>query len=144
MTLVRFEPLREFENFSSQIQKYFDELPFMFSGRIDSFTPKFDIYEDKEFLYVDAEIPGMNKEEIKLTIEDNILTVEGEKKTSEELKEKNFYRNERMFGSFKRSFTLPVEVDSQNVEAKYENGLLRIKFPKVNAQPKNERTIEVQ
>lgn len=144
MTLVRFEPLKEFENFSSQIQKYFDELPFIFTGRMDSFTPKFDIYEDRENLFVDAEIPGMKKEEIKLTIEDNILTLEGEKKISEDVKEKQFFRNERLFGSFKRSFTLPVEVDAKNVEAKYENGVLKIKFRKVDAQPKNERTIEVQ
>lgn len=144
MTLVRFEPLREFENFSSQIQKYFDELPFMFSGKMDSFTPKFDIYEDNEHLYVDAEVPGVTKENIKLTIEDNILTVEGEKKASDELKDKNFFRSERMYGSFKRAFTLPVEVDSEKVEAKFENGLLKIKFNKVDVQPKNERTIEVQ
>lgn len=144
MTLVRFEPLKEFENFSNQIQKYMDELPFMFTGRMDTFTPKFDIYEDNENLYVDAEIPGVAKEDIKLTIEDNILSVEGEKKASEDMKEKNFYRSERMYGTFKRSFTLPVEVDGQNVEAKFENGLLKIKFKKVDAQPKNERTIEVQ
>ncbi|RMD50436.1 MAG: Hsp20/alpha crystallin family protein [Ignavibacteria bacterium] len=144
MTLVRFEPLRELEDFSSQIQKYFDELPFMFSGRVESFTPKFDIYEDNENLYVDVEIPGMKKEELKLTLEDNILTLEGEKKVSEDLKNKKFYRNERMFGSFKRSFTLPVEVDNEKIEAKYDNGVLNIKFHKLDAQPKNERTIEVQ
>ncbi len=144
MTLVRFEPLREFENFSNQIQKYFDELPFIATGRSDSFMPKFDIYEDAEHLFVDTEAPGVSKEDIRLTIEDNILTLEGEKKQSEELKEKNFFRSERMYGSFKRSFTLPVEVDSQKVEAKYDNGLLRIKFRKVDAQPKNEKTIEVQ
>ena len=144
MTLVRFEPMRELESLTDQIQKYFDEMPFIFSGRHDGFSPRIDISEDEKHIYVEAEIPGVKKEDLKLTLEDNILTIEGEKKIEEEKKEKNFYRNERVFGSFKRSFTLPVEVNPDNINAKFENGLLKVTFDKIHEETKNERIIDVK
>jgi len=144
MTLVRFEPIREFESLTNQIQKYFDEMPFLFSGKHDGFSPKIDIYEDENHIYVEAEIPGVKKEDLKLTLEDNILTIEGEKKLEGERKDKNFYRSERLFGSFKRAFTLPVEVNPEEINAKFDNGLLKVTFNKLNEETKNERIIDVK
>ena len=76
-------------------------------------------------------------------MQDNIITIEGEKKKVENEKDKNFYREERCFGSFKRSFTLPVEVDSDNVDAKFNNGILEIKLNKLEPQKSKERVIEL-
>ncbi len=144
MTLVKFEPMRELESLTDQIQKYFDEMPFIFSGKHDGFSPRIDISEDDKYIFVEAEIPGVKKDDLKLTLEDNILTIEGEKKVKEEKQEKNFYRSERIFGSFKRAFTLPVEVDPEKVEAKFEDGVLRIRFKKIHEEAKNERVINVK
>ncbi len=144
MTLVRFEPMKELESITDQIQRYFDDLPLMFSGRHDGFSPRIDISEDDKHIYVEAEIPGVKKEDLKLTLEDNILTIEGEKKLEEEKKEKNFFRSERIFGSFKRAFTLPVEVNPDKINAKFDNGLLKITFDKLNEEHKNERVINVK
>ncbi|MEW5844474.1 MAG: Hsp20/alpha crystallin family protein [Bacteroidota bacterium] len=146
MTLIKFEPLREIESLHDRIQKYFDDfsgfgLNFNFN---DNFSPRIDVSEDKDHINVIAEIPGVKKENIKITLQDNILTIEGEKKKSSEQKEKNFYRNERMYGSFKRCFTLPAEVDSEKVEAKFEDGMLNIQLKKIEPKTKSEKIIELK
>jgi len=87
---------------------------------------------------------SVKKENLKITLQDNILTIEGEKKKEEEKKDKNFYRCERIFGSFKRSFTLPAEVDSDKVEAKFEDGMLNITLKKIEPKVKNEKVIELK
>ena len=144
MTLIKFEPLRELETLHDRIQRYFDDFPNFGFNVSDSFSPKIDVSEDKNNIIVTAEIPGVKKDNIKITLQDNILTVEGEKKKEKEEKDKNFYRSERSYGSFKRSFTLPVEVDSEKVEAKFEDGMLHITLKKLEQKVKTEKVIELK
>jgi len=144
MTLIKFEPMREFETLHDKIQRYFDDFSNFGFSMNENFYPRMDISEDKNSLNVTAEIPGVKKENIRITLQDNILTIEGEKKKDIEQKEKNFFRSERMFGSFKRCFTLPEEVDSDSVEAKFEDGMLSIKMKKSTPKIKSEKLIELK
>lgn len=144
MTLLRFEPMRDFDYLNTQIQRFFDEFPGFNITSKDSFSPKIDISENDKQIIIDAEIPGVTKDNLKITLQDNILTIEGEKKKVTEEKEKTFYREERSYGKFKRSFTLPVEVNSENVDAKFENGMLQVKLDKIEAKEKKERVIELK
>jgi len=144
MTLIKFEPMREIETLHERIQKYFDDFSSFGFNFSETFSPKIDISEEKDKINVVAEIPGVKKQDIKITLQDNILTIEGEKKQETEKKEKNYYRSERMFGSFKRSFTLPTEVDSEKVEAKFEDGMLNISLKKLEPKVKNEKVIELK
>ncbi len=144
MTLIKFEPLRELETLHDRIQRYFDDYPNFGFNLSDNFYPRIDISEDKENINVIAEIPGVKKDEIKITLQDNILTIEGEKKKETEQKEKNFFRSERMYGSFKRCFTLPDLVDSNKVDAKFENGMLNIQLKKIEQKVRNEKVIELK
>lgn len=144
MTLIKFEPIRELETLHDRIQRYFDDFPNFGFNLNDNFYPRIDISEDKENINVIAEIPGVNKNEIKITLQDNILTIEGEKKKETEQKEKNFFRSERMYGSFKRCFTLPDLVDSDKVDAKFENGMLNIQLKKIEQKRRNEKVIELK
>jgi HSP20 family protein len=144
MALIKFEPLRELDSFHDRIQRYFDDFSNFGFNINESFNPRIDISDDKENIIVTAEIPGVKKENIKITLQDNILTVEGEKKKEEEKKENNFFRNERMYGSFKRCFTLPVEVDSDKVLAKFEDGTLHIQLKKFESKIQNEKIIELK
>jgi len=144
MTLIKFEPLREFDTIHDRIQRYFDDFTSHGFNISDSFSPRIDIAEEKNQIIVTAEIPGVKKENIKITLQDNILTVEGEKKKEFEQKDKNCYRSERVFGSFKRSFTLPAEVDSENVDAKFENGILSVVLKKLEAKIQSEKVIELK
>ncbi|MCW8850141.1 MAG: Hsp20/alpha crystallin family protein [Melioribacteraceae bacterium] len=144
MTLIRFEPMRDLDHISNRFQRFFDEFPGLHNSNLESFSPRIDISEGEKTILIDAEIPGVPKENLKITLQDNILTIEGEKKKASEEKEKNFYREERCFGKFKRSFTLPVEVDSENVDAKFIDGILEIKLNKLEPKQEKERVIELK
>lgn len=104
--------------------------------------PSVDLYEDNANLYADVELPGYTKDQIKITVHEDVLTIEGERKANRANGHRTLY-SERTYGPFSRSFTLPVEVDTTKVEAKYTNGILQVTMPKSN--PRNiEKTIEIK
>ena len=72
----------------------------------------------------------MTKEDVNISITDNILTLKGEKKQEKEVKEENYHRIERSYGSFQRSFTLPVKIQHEKVKATFKDGVLNISIPK--------------
>lgn len=142
MTLIRFEPLREFDRLTDHLESFLNNTTSAFNT--SSTLPKVDVFETTKSLNVEVEIPGVKKEDIKLTLEDNILTIQGEKKVEERNDVQKSFRCERSFGSFKRSFTLPVDVNPDKVNAKFENGLLSITLEKYEAQSLSEKTIELK
>ncbi|MBX3007766.1 MAG: Hsp20/alpha crystallin family protein [Melioribacteraceae bacterium] len=144
MTLIKFEPIREFESLHNRLQRYLEDFPTLGFNTQDSFSPRIDISETNDKLLVTAEIPGVKKNDLKITLQDNILTIQGEKKKETENKDINYYRAERNFGMFGRSFTLPVEVDSENVSAKFEDGTLVVELSKILPKAKTEKTIELK
>lgn len=95
--------------------------------------PLLDIAERENELLVKAELPGMKPEDLNVSVEGNVLTIDGEKIVSEEEKKENFYHNERRFGAFRRTVTLPTSVDADNIQASYDNGVLTIVIPKSEA-----------
>jgi len=83
------------------------------------------------------EVPGIDEKDIDIRLENNTLTVRGERKFEKEEKEENFQRVERRYGTFLRSFTLPTTVDTENVTADYDKGVLVLKLAKrAEAKPK--------
>lgn len=142
MTLLKFEPFREFDHLTSQFENFFNSGNSAFAE--NKIIPSIDIYELENSLVVEVEAPGLKKENLKLTLEDNILTIEGEKKSAEPKGLVRIFRSERAFGNFKRSFTLPVDVDPDKVNAKFENGILTITLQKLEAKNVNEKTIELK
>jgi HSP20 family protein len=102
-----------------------------------SFVPAVDIYEDAEKVTLKLEVPGIEEKDLDVRVEDNTLTVKGERKFEKEEKEENFHRIERRYGSFRRAFTLPTTVDTENVQANYNAGVLKVELKKkAEAQPK--------
>ena len=89
-----------------------------------------DVYETKDNVVVKASLPGVKPEEIDVTITGNTLTLRGESKEENEVKEENFIRKERRYGSFSRSVTLPDGLKSDQADASFENGMLTLKIPK--------------
>jgi HSP20 family protein len=96
----------------------------------EEWYPSVDITETKDDIKVAAEVPGMTKEDISISLSDNVLTLRGEKKKEKEEKGKTFYRMERSYGSFARSFTLPSAVLANKVKAVHKDGILEITLPK--------------
>jgi HSP20 family protein len=113
------------------------------SGTVTSaWFPPSDIFEDDKAVKIVAEIPGVRSEEVKITLENNLLTIRGEKRQEAEERNERVHRYERSYGSFERTFALPRTVDSDQIQASHENGVLTITLPKVEqARP---REIPVQ
>lgn len=90
---------------------------------------KCDIYEKGGEVHIELDVPGFNKEDVKVDLDDGILTIAASKHEDKEEKEKNYYRKERSFGSFKRQFNVG-NVKENDINAKFYNGVLKISFPK--------------
>jgi len=157
--LTRWEPFREFSTMQDRMNRmnrlfresYSPETPEE-ALTTTSFAPPVDIYEDEHNITLKLEVPGIDEKDIDVRVEGNTLTVHGERKIEKEEKEENFRRVERQYGSFTRSFTLPSSVDTGQVSANYEKGLLKIKLAKkAEAKPKqikvnvgSEKTLEAK
>ncbi len=107
-----------------------------------AWQPALDVKEtDKEFI-VRMDVPGLNKKDIHISVDNNVLTIRGERKREEEEKDANYYCSERFYGSFQRSFTLPTEIDQDNIKAEYKNGVLTITLPKT--EEAKARVVEIK
>jgi len=139
MTVItRWDPFREFTTLQDRMNRLFHDS----GGREEAltttgFAPKADVYEDEHSITLKIEVPGVDEKDIDVRIENNTLTVHGERKFEKEEKEENYLRVERSYGSFTRSFTLPNTVDTTDVTADYDKGVLKIKLAKrAEAKPK--------
>ena len=108
-----------------------------------TFVPAVDVYEDEQKLVLKLEIPGVKQEDLDVQLENQTLTVKGRRGFESEEKEENFHRIERRFGSFVRSFTLPMSVDTGSVAATYDAGVLQIQLPKKEAAKPKQVKVEV-
>jgi HSP20 family protein len=138
---TRWNPLSELATIQNRINRFVRE-SYSPEGPDEaltttSFAPPVDIYEDEHTIAVKMEVPGIDEKDIDVRIENNTLTVHGERKIEKEEKEENFRRVERQYGSFTRSFTLPSSVDTGQVSAHYDKGVLNINLAKkAEAKPK--------
>lgn len=107
-------------------------------------VPSVDIYEEGDDLVIKTELPGMRKEDIEVNISENTITLSGEKKKEEKVEKKDYYRLERSYGSFSRSFDLPVEVQADKAKATFKDGVLEIRIPKTEEAKKKVRKIKIE
>lgn len=107
--------------------------------------PAVNIREDENSFKVEVAAPGLEKNDFKVEVKNDILTISSEKEVKSELDEQNFRRKEFSYSSFKRTFSLPEhEIDVDNVNANYENGVLHIALPKrEEAKPKPAKVIKI-
>jgi HSP20 family protein len=142
MELIRWNPRRELFGLHNTINRLFDNFiyPTVRSDETLSdwdWNPVVDIYEHEENIVITAELPGVDKKDMTVDVKDGILTLKGERSTHNEVKEDNYYRQERCYGKFERSFTLPVEIDPEKITADYKDGVLKIDIPKTEkSKPK--------
>jgi HSP20 family protein len=144
-SLVRWQPMQEFTSLQRQMNRMFDNffgrttslMPFEESLNDWELGPPIDIYEDDQKLTYKVEVPGIDEKDIKVEVENSVLTVHGQRKLEKDIKEENFRRMERHYGTFSRSFMLPNTVDPEKIEANYTHGVLTIEIPKrAGAKPK--------
>lgn len=118
--------------------------PDRFFRNLQKSLPATNVCETDKDYKVELAIPGFKKEEVKINLENNILTVSAEKKEEKSESAKKFTRKEFSYNSFSRSFQLPEAVDSEKIDARYENGLLKLDIPKKGDAPaKNGKEIRI-
>ena len=138
MAITRWDPFREVAALQNRVNSLFRDFNEGESSlTTTNFIPAVDIYEDEKRIVLKLEVPGIPEKDLDVTVENNTLVVKGERKFEKEEKEENFHRIERRYGSFSRAFTLPTTVETENIDAKYENGVLKLELKKKpEAQPK--------
>jgi HSP20 family protein len=130
----------------SRMNRFLDD-PFFRIGRmtdddsIGMWNPAVDLYEKDEHFVIKAELPGIDKSGIKVDLKDRVLTLSGERTSDNEVKEENYYRKERSYGKFQRSFRLPADVDPDKIKAEFKDGVLQVKVPKPEQAKSKEVTI---
>lgn len=123
-------PLTLWKEFDSLFEDYaMNRLP----AHDKEFSPATEIVETEKSYELSVDLPGLKKDEIKIEVLDRNLTLFGERKREEKFNEGQASRIEKSYGSFKRSFSLPMNADSEKIEAKYENGVLEVSIPKTES-----------
>ena len=135
MLISRYNPygqMKEFRKGINLLNTMLDEIQGeSVSTFKDDFSPTVNTREGKFAYHVEVDLPGIKKEDVDIKVEDNTLLVSGERKVRNEVKEDDYYKVESSFGTFSRSFSLPEEVDIENIHAESQNGVLEIVIPKL-------------
>lgn len=109
-----------------------------------AWSPSVDIHETEGGLVLRAELPGVAKEDIQIDIKENVLVLKGERKRDVGVKEENYYRMERFYGQFSRTFTFPYQVETGKIIASLKDGLLEIQLPRLREKEANAMTVEIE
>ena len=147
MKLVRFKPIRNVTDLNYRMDQLVNHLFDDFfkgdrSNRVREWNPKVDIVEEAEQFVMTAELPGVEKDNIAIDVNGRILTVKGERSSDNTVNDEHFHRRERFFGSFKRSFSLPTETDSEKIKAVYKDGVLKLNIPKPESSRPKQITVQ--
>ena len=143
MAIVRWEPFRDLLSLQERMNRMFNE---QYRGGASSddewalggsWAPAVDIYEQGHDIVLKAELPGVDPKDVDIRLENNVLTLRGQRKFENEVNKESYHRVERSYGSFSRSFTLPLVVDQGNIKADFKDGILKLVLPKrEEAKPK--------
>ena len=139
----------DLENLQREMNRLFDFFPSRWGYEDTSllgsqWAPAIDIFDSKDNLVVKADLPGLNKDDINVSIQENILTISGEKKQELNVKEDDYLRTERFYGSFHRAITLPIEVDRTKVQASFKDGVLELILSKKEEAKPQQIKIDVK
>jgi len=141
------DPAVEVSNLERRINRLFGDALSNFDWQYRdnagaAWVPPVDIFEEPDALRITAEVPGVSPDNLKISLENNVLSIHGTKEQVAQERSERVHRYERTYGAFERSFTLPATVDTNNIKASYEDGVITLTLPKVEkAKP---RQIEVR
>ena len=129
MRLVKHNP-RNYRptTFSSLFDGFFDDN--FQGGTAMDFSPSVDIAETDNSFEIQVALPGVKKSDVNIEVDNDQLTISGERKFESENKEKNFHSRESYYGKFSRTFTLPDLINVEKIDAKQEDGILKVTLPK--------------
>lgn len=135
MTVIRWTPSRNLLSSWDEFDRLFNrryggERPTDGQTTDTAWTPALDMTEKEDRYVLQLELPGISPDDVQITLDDNVLTIQGEKQRSEDSEEKERAYRERRFGKFERNFYLNDDVDSEGIEAEYDQGIMTLTLPK--------------
>jgi HSP20 family protein len=149
--LIRREPFIDVAPFDTEIDRFFNNALSIFDLPLYGYRPLFmerqflapmEVFDSDGHTVVRLELPGMTMEDIDISVSDGLLTIKGEKKAEKEIKEEDRYCSERTYGSFRRTLSVPHDLDESKIHATYDNGVLELLLPKT--EEKKGRKVKVQ
>ena len=147
MLITKFNPSREMNEYRSRFSQLNNILTNMHELNNDSFTsfsPAVNTREGEFAYHVEVDLPGVKKEDIEINVNDRVVTLSGIRQTSNEQKENDYYKIESEYGKFQRSFSLPENIDVENIHAETADGVLEVVIPKLEVVENKPQKIEIK
>lgn len=138
-SMIRFSPSTELRRLQREIDQIFNG---MYPGAEEDaetmqWTPRVDLSETDDAYLIHMDVPGIKREDLEINYQDGTLTIRGHRQESHEEERGSVVRMERSYGRFFRSFSLPTSIQTENISASYEDGVLKINVPKAEeSKPK--------
>jgi HSP20 family protein len=148
MAIARWDPFRDVATLQDRINRIFNE-SFGRSRDLDEevslydWSPPVDIYETGDGVVLKVELPGVNKDDVSVEVKDNVLTLKGERLLDPEIKDEHYYRKERSFGKFNRSFSLQETIKPDLIKASFKNGVLTVEIPRPEEEKPKQITVDI-
>ena len=148
MAIARWDPFRDVVTLQDRINRIFNE-SFGRSRDLDDevvlydWRPPVDIFETDEGIVLKVELPGIDKDDVSVEIKDNALILKGERLVDPQIKDENYYRKERAFGKFHRSFSLQQPIKPDLIKATFKDGVLTIKIPRPGEEKPRQVTVKI-
>ncbi len=148
MSIVRWDPFRDVSTLQDRINRIFNES----FGRTRDFDdevglydwrPPVDIYETGDGIVLKVELPGINKDDVSVEVKDNVLTLKGERLLDPAIKDEHYYRKERSFGKFNRSFSLQEQIKPDLIKATFKDGVLTVEIPRPEEEKPKQVTVNI-
>jgi len=143
MTMVKLHNPAQ-KNINTFFDEFFNELPAFGKTVNNLFSPAVNILETADGYHLELNAPGRNKEDFSISVDKGLLSISYEKKEETKQDDVKVVRREFSFQSFKRSFSLDEKVNAEGIQAKYENGLLKLFLPKQVEEKQPVKTISIQ
>lgn len=129
--MLPWDPWRELREMRESMEKVLGRFPRLFKEeQMGAWLPAVDVFEKDGNVVVKVDLPGVDKNNVRVLVTDEEVTVRGETRREEEVKDKNYYRSERAYGSFSRTVALPAAVEREKAKASFKNGVLEVVIPK--------------
>ena len=148
MAIVRWDPFRDVAALQDRINRIFND-SFGRSRDLDDevslydWRPPVDIYETSDGIVLKVELPGVDKKDVSVEVKDNVLTLRGERLLDPEIKDEHYYRKERNFGKFNRSFSLQDPIQPDLIKAGFKDGILTVEIPRPEEEKPKQITVNI-
>ena len=147
MVMVRWDPFRNLTTLQGRINRLFEDAFPQKEEEADNtlcaWRPMVDIYENQDGIVIQADLPGVDKEKVSVEVKENILTIRGDRDAEPLVGDEKYYRRERSYGTFQRSFTLRHMISPDRIKASFKNGVLRVEIPKQEEEKPKQVTVTI-